>query len=73
MKRPIVRAAGSHKHIHVFLMPSVLEVSNYSHSMTINGDTSLDYLKRKYMPNLKCYLFMDKASSHYKSKKVLKF
>ena len=46
MKRPIVRAAGSHKHIHVFLMPSVLEVSNYSHSMTINGDTFLDYLKK---------------------------
>src|SRR3982750_3979335 len=29
-KRPIVRVTGSHKHIHVFLVLSVLEVSNYS-------------------------------------------
>jgi hypothetical protein len=51
-KRPIVRVTGSHKHIHVFLVLSVLEVSNYSDSMTINGDTFVDYLKRKHMPNI---------------------
>ena len=41
--------------------------------MTINGDTFLDYLKLIHAKFPKCYLFMDKASPHYKSKKVLKY
>ena len=41
--------------------------------MTINGDTFLDYLKKIHAKFPKCYLFMDKASPHYKSKKVLKY
>jgi hypothetical protein len=35
-----------------------------------NGDTFLDYLKEIHTKYPKCYLFMDKASSHCKSKKV---
>ena len=38
-----------------------------------NGDTFLDYLKKIHIKFPKCYLFMDKASPHYKSKKVLKY
>ena len=38
-----------------------------------NGDTFLDYLKKIHAKFQKCYLFMDKASPHYKSKKVLKY
>ena len=45
-------------------------VNSYSDSMTINGDTFLDYLKKIHIKFTKCYLFMDKASPHYKSKKV---
>ena len=41
--------------------------------MTINGDTFFDYLKKIHIKFKKCYLFMDKASPHYKSKKVLKY
>jgi transposase len=37
-----------------------------------NGDTFLDYLK-KIHTNSKYYLFMDKASPHYKSKNVIKY
>ena len=51
----------------------VLRASNYSGSMTINGDTFLDYLKKIHDKFPECYLFMDKASPHYKSKKVLKY
>ena len=38
-----------------------------------NGDTFLDYLKKIHAKFPQCYLFMDKASPHYKSKTVLKY
>jgi DDE superfamily endonuclease len=38
--------------------------------MTINGDTFLDFIKKIHDKFPKCYLFMDKASPYYKSKKV---
>ena len=38
-----------------------------------NGDIFLDYLKKIDAKFPQCYLFMDKASPHYKSKKVLKY
>src|SRR6476619_4246726 len=38
-----------------------------------NGDTFLEFLKKIHARFPKCYLFMDKASPHYKSKKVLKY
>jgi len=38
-----------------------------------NGDTFLSFLKIIHSKFPKCYLFMDKASPHYKSKKVQKY
>ncbi|MER5175979.1 MAG: transposase [Candidatus Nitrosocosmicus sp.] len=38
-----------------------------------NGDTFLNFLKIIHCKFPKCYLFMDKASPHYKSKKVVKY
>ena len=35
-----------------------------------NGDTFLDFLKTIHSRFPRCYLFMDKASPHYRSKKV---
>ena len=35
-----------------------------------NGDTFLSFLKKIHAKFPKCYLFMDKASSHYRLKKV---
>ncbi len=36
-------------------------------------DIFLNYLKKIHAKFEKCYLFIDKASQHYKSKKVLKY
>jgi hypothetical protein len=38
-----------------------------------NGDTFLDYLKVIHAKFPKCYIFMEKASPHYKLKKVLEY
>ena len=38
-----------------------------------NGETFLNFLKKIHAKFPRCYLFMDKASPHYKSKKVLKY
>jgi transposase len=38
-----------------------------------NGDTFLSFLKIIHSKFPRCYLFMDKASPHYKSKKVRKY
>ena len=38
-----------------------------------NGDTFLDYLKKIHIKFPKCYLFIDKASPHFKSKKVMAY
>ncbi len=41
-----------------------------NHATKHNGDTFLDYLKIIQSKFPKCYLFMNKTSPHYKSKKV---
>ena len=41
-KRPIVRITGSHKHLHVFLVPLAWMVGNYSDSMT--NSTEIHFL-----------------------------
>jgi transposase len=38
-----------------------------------NADTFLDYLKHIHRKFPKCYLFLDKAKQHYRSKKILKY
>jgi len=71
-KRPIVRITGSHKHSCIFGAVSIDGKQLFRQYDVFNGDTFLDYL-RKIHTNSKCYLFMDKASPHYKSKKVIKY
>ena len=38
-----------------------------------NGDTFLDFLKIIHHKFPRCYLFMDKASPHYRSRKVREY
>ena len=38
-----------------------------------NANTFLDYLKQIHRKFPKCYLFLDKAKQHYKSKRVLEY
>ena len=71
--RPIVRVTGSHKHSCIFGAVSMEGKQLFRQYDIFNGDTFLDYLKKIYTKFPKCYLFMDKASPHYKLKKVVKY
>ncbi len=68
--RPIVRIKGSHKHSCIFGAVSMKGKQLYRQHDVFNGDTFLDYLTMIHSKFPKCYLFMDKTSPHYKSKKV---
>ena len=73
-KRPVVRVTGSHKHSCIF---GAINIEG-NHQLfrqynKFNGETFLDFLKKIHTKFPKCYLFMDRASPHYKSKKVLKY
>ena len=73
-KRPIVRVTGSHKHTCIFGAISMEGRKQLFRQYDVfNGDTSLNFLKKIHTKFPKCYLFMDKASPHYRSKKVQKY
>ena len=73
-KRPVVRITGSHKHLSIFGVVSINGKQQLFRQYDVfNGDTFLELLKKIQDKFQKCYLFMDKASSHYKSKKVIKY
>jgi hypothetical protein len=73
-KSPIVRVtAGSHKHSCIFGAISLEGKQIFRQHDRFNGDTFLSFLKIIHSKFPKCYLFMDKASPHYKSKKVQKY
>jgi hypothetical protein len=69
-KRLIVRVTGSHKHSCLFGAISIEGKQLFRQYDKFNGDTLLDFLKTIHSKFPKCYLFMDKASPHYKSRKV---
>ncbi|HXT84335.1 MAG TPA: transposase [Verrucomicrobiae bacterium] len=69
-KRPVVRITGSHKHSCLFGAISLDGKQLFRQYDKFNGDTFLDFLNIIHTKFPKCYLFMDKASPHYKSKKV---
>ncbi|MER5174649.1 MAG: transposase [Candidatus Nitrosocosmicus sp.] len=73
--RPVVKVTGSHKHSCIFGAVSMegKKQQLFRHYEIFNGDTYLSFLKKIPAKFPKCYLFMDKASPHYKSKKVRKY
>ncbi|MER5176183.1 MAG: transposase [Candidatus Nitrosocosmicus sp.] len=83
-KRPIVKVTGSHKHSCIFGAIS-MDGKKYKQQQQqqqqqlfrqydrFNGETFLNFLKKIHTKFPKCYLFMDKTSPHYKSKKVRKY
>ena len=71
--RPIVRITGSHKNSCIFGAISMEGKQIFRQHNRFNGDTFLNFLKKIHTKFPKCYLFMDKASPHYKSKKILKY
>ena len=73
-KDRIVRVTGSHQHSCIFEAVSIEGSKQLFRQYDVfDGDTFLDYLNKIHAKFPKCYLFMDKASPHYKSKKVLKY
>jgi transposase len=72
-KRPIIRVTGSHKHSCIFGAISLDGKQLFRQYDIFNGDTFLDFLKTIHARFPKCYLFMDKASPHFKSRKVQKY
>ena len=72
-KRPVVRVTGSHQHSCIFGAISQDGKQLFRQYDRFNGNTFFEYLKKIHSKFSNCYLFMDKASQHYKSKKVLKY
>ena len=72
-KRPVVRVTGSHKHLCLFGAVSMDGKQLFRQYERFNGDKFLDYLKLIHNKFPKCHLFMDKASPHYRSRKVIKY
>src|SRR6185437_9974654 len=73
-KRPVVRVTGSHKYSCIF---GAINIEG-NHQLfrqydKFNGETFIDYLKKIHAKFPRCYLFVDKASPHYKSKKVRQY
>jgi hypothetical protein len=71
--RLIVRITGWHKHSCIFGAISMEGKQIFRQHNRFNGDKFLNFLKKIHTKFPKCYLFMDKASPHYKSKKMLKY
>ncbi len=69
-KRPVVRIIGSHKHSCLFGAISIDGKQLFRQYDAFNGETFLDFLKMIHSKFPRCYLFMDKASPHYKSREV---
>jgi transposase len=73
-KRPVVRVTGSHKHSCLFGAMSMKGRKQlFRQYDKFNTQTFLDFLKKIHHKFPKCYLFMDKASPHYESKRVIDY
>jgi hypothetical protein len=68
-----MRVTGSHKHSCIFGAISIEGKQIFKQYDVFDGDIFLSFLKKIQVKFLKCYLFMDKASTHHKSKKMLVF
>jgi transposase len=69
-KRPVVRIIGSHEISCLFGAVSMDQKQLFRPYAKFNTETFLDFLKTIHSRFLRCYLFLDKAPQHYKSRKV---
>jgi transposase len=72
-ERPVVRITGSHQESVLFGATSLEGKQLFRQYDWFDENTFLDYLKQIRRKFPKCYLFLDKAKQHYKSKKVLQY
>ena len=72
-ERPVVKITGSHHESVLFGATSLEGKQLFRQYRWFNANTFLDYLKQIHRKFPKCYLFLDKAKQHYRSKKVLQY
>ena len=72
-ERPVVKITGSHQESVLFGATSLQVKQIFRQYDWFDEITFLEYLKQLHIKFPKCYLFLDKAKPHYKSKKVLKY
>ena len=72
-ERPVVRITGSHQQSVLFGATSLDGKQMFRQYSWFDENTFLDYLKQIHRKFPKCYLFLDKAKQHYRSKKVLQY
>ena len=74
MKDPILKIIGSHQESVLFGATSIEGKQQLFRQYDwFDQNTFLDYLKQIHRKFPKCYLFLDKAKQHYKSRKVLQY
>jgi transposase len=72
-ERPVVRITGSHQESVLFGATSLEGKQLFRQYDWFDENTFLDYLIQIHRKFPKCYLFLDKAKQHYRSKKVLQY
>ena len=72
-ERPVVRITGSHQESVLFGATSLEGKQIFRQYDWFDQNTFLDYLKKIHRKFPKCYIFLDKAKQHYKSRKVLQY
>jgi hypothetical protein len=72
-ERPIVRVTRSHQESVLFGSISLEGKQLFRQYDWFNATTFLDYLKQIHRKFPKCYLFLDKAKQHHRSKKILQY
>ena len=72
-ERPFVKITGSHQESVLFGATSLEGKQLFRQYEWFDENTFLDYLKQVHRKFPKCYLFLDKAKQHYKSKKILEY
>jgi hypothetical protein len=72
-KRSVVRITGSHKYSCLFGAIGIEGKQLFRQYDVFNSDTFLDSLKRIHSKIPRCYIFMDKVSPHYMSRKILEY
>ena len=71
--RPVVTITGSHRNFCMFGAISLEGKQLFKQFERFNEDTFYEFLKQIHYKFPKCYLFLDKAPQHHKSRKVRKY
>ncbi len=71
--RPVITITGSHRNLSLFGAISLKGKQLFRAYERFNEDTFYEFLKQIHYKFPKCYLFLDKAPQHYRSRKIRKY